>query len=231
MKDIEYVKSYKEKELRHYVVAYLLIAIASVGFNAESLNSDAIAFASLLQMVIVDILVGAACVLVVVLNELWSDKVKNKLVYGELPSNTVFTDIANNTIDATGFDVDIAKTIFADKAFVAAAKQTAEWDVLLRKCKDAGRGNVIESERLQLMTRDICMGTVSLLIMTIAVVIILAVWKCSILFAVKMLWVPTLYLIIMLVITRVAAINRARRFVAMVIKNAVQDSIEGGTSK
>ena len=33
MADIEYVKNYKEKELRQYVLAYLLFTIASIGFQ------------------------------------------------------------------------------------------------------------------------------------------------------------------------------------------------------
>ena len=33
MSDIKFVKDYREKELRQYVLAYLLITVAFVGFN------------------------------------------------------------------------------------------------------------------------------------------------------------------------------------------------------
>ncbi len=223
MQNIEYVKNYKEKELRQYVTAFLLVAVASVGFQTQLAGDDVASLLSLVQMVIIDILIGAICVLVFVLNELWSDKAKTRIAYRELPSDTVFADIAGNKLDATGFDLDKAKVMFAELSAAPPAKQTAEWNVLLRKSRDDEGGNVVEAERLQLMTRDICMSTFSLLIMTVIAVIVLAVWRNNMYEAINTLWLPIVYLLVMMVITRKAAQNRARRFVALVIKNAVQD--------
>lgn len=223
MQNIEYIKSYKEKELRQYVIAYLFVAVASVGFQMQITDDCVTSLATLFQMIIIDILIGAICILVFVLNELWSDKLKTKLVYSKLPSDTVFSDIVDNKLDATGFDLDKAKVMYANLSTASPAKQTSEWNILLRKSRDDGRNNVVEAERLQLMTRDICMSTFSLLIMNIVAIVILAIWKNNIYLAINTLWIPVLYLLVMMVITRIAARNRAERFIALVIKNAVQD--------
>jgi hypothetical protein len=88
MADIEYVKNYKEKELRQYVFAYLLITIASVGFHTvtefqvSGININALI--SIFHMIMTGVLIGAICVLVMIFNEIWSDKMKTKLVLHEV---------------------------------------------------------------------------------------------------------------------------------------------------
>lgn len=226
MSNIEYVKNYKEKELRQYVIAYLLIAVASVGFQTQVVCNEVTSLTSFFQMLITDVLIGAICVLVFVFNELCSDRIKSKLVYGKLPSDTVFSDIAENKLDATGFELEKARVMYAELSTAPAAKQTAEWNVLLRKSRDDERGNVVEAERLQLMTRDICMSTLSLLIMTVVTIVVLAIWKRSLYTAIITFWLPVAYLLFMLIITRISARNRVKRFVSIVIKNAVQDNIK-----
>lgn len=173
-------------------------------------------------MIAIDTLAGAICALVFVLNELWSDKSKRRIVYKNMPSDTVFSDIASGKIDAAGFDLAKAQEMYAYLSAAPANRQTAEWNDLLRKCKDAGRGNVIEAERMQLMTRDICMSTISLLIMTIVVLLILTFIYSNVLIPIKMLYIPLIYLVIMLFVTKRAAKSRADRTAVLVIKNAVQ---------
>ena len=230
MANIEYVKNYKEKELRQYILAYLLVAIAAVGFQTiNGLQSQIISSATnvmipVLQMIMTDIFIGAICVLVVIFNEIWPDSAKTKLVYWRLPSDTVFTKISTGKIDTTGFDLDKARSIYAHLFSATAEKQTSEWNLLLRKCRDADRSNVVEAERMQLMTRDLCMSTVSLLIMNLVAAGILAVLNSSIYFSFKMLGLPIAYLVVMLIVTRFAAQNRANRFLSLVIKNNVQDN-------
>ena len=221
----EYIKDYKYKELKQYVLAYLLITIASVGFYTKANVETANLLSSLFNMVAIDVLLGAICTLVFVLNELWSDKTKTKIVYREMPSDTVFSKIASGKIDATGFDLIKAQSMYSHLSDTTANRQTSEWNGLLKKSRDAGRGNVIEAERLQLMTRDICMSTVSLLIMTFIVLIVLIIISSNAWNPIKMLGIPIAYLIAMLFLTRVAARSRANRFVALVVKNDVQNSI------
>jgi hypothetical protein len=217
------MKSYKDKELRQYILAYLLIAVASIGFQTFLANDKALSLDSLFQMAMTDILVGAISILVVILNEMWSDRVKIKIIYWRLPSNSVFTDIMNGKIDSTGFDLDKAKETYAHLSNASANKQTAEWNKLLRKSKEDERGNVLDAERMQLMTRDICLTTISLLILNLCAVVVLAIIKGSICSASIMLGLPIVYLATMLAVTRTAAKSRAKRLVCLVLKNDVQD--------
>ena len=213
--NVEYIKDYKYKELKQYVLAYLLIAVASVGFYVKD-TIGAVGLLSALSSMI------AICALVFILNEFWPDKVKQQIIYKDMPSDTVFTDIASGKIDAAGFDLAKAKEMFAHLSNAPANQQTAEWNDLLRKCKDAERGNVIDAERMQLMTRDICMSTISLLVMTLIAFGVLAVAYMSLVTAIKILYIPLVYLVIMWFVTKKAAKSRANRIVVLVIKNAVQ---------
>jgi hypothetical protein len=228
MSDIEYVKNYKEKELRQYVLAYLLITIATVGFQTavelQVSESYTNVMTLIFKMIMTDVFIGAICVLVMIFNEIWPDNMKTKLVYGQLPSNTVFSRISNGKIDATGFDLDKAKVIYAHLFSASAAKQTVEWNNLLRKCRDSGYNNVVEAERMQLMTRDICLSTISLLIVNVVAVVVFAIVNKNICISMKMLGIPIVYLVVMLIITKIVSRNRANRFLSLVIKNNVQDN-------
>lgn len=217
----EYIKDYKYKELKHYILSYFLIVVASVGLCARGSIDDSNLLSSLINMVAIDVLVGAICTLVFVLNELWSDKSKTKIIYRGMPSDTVFSDIASGNIDATGFDLVKAQRMYAHLSDATANQQTAEWNKLLGKSRDAGYGNVIEAERLQLMTRDICMSTISLFIMTLIALVALEIVSTNKWDPLKMLAIPIAYLVVMFFVSRAAAKSRASRFVTVVIKNDV----------
>ena len=200
----EYIKDYKYKELKQYILAYLLITVASVGFYIKNTIDAGELLPALFSMIAIDTLAGAICALVFILNELWSDKSKRQIIYKTFPSDTVFADISSDKIDATGFDLAKAKDMFAHLSKASANQQTAEWNVLLRKCK------------------DVCMSTISLLVMTLIALLILAISYTSIMTAINILYVPLIYLIVMLFVTKKAAQSRANRVVALVIKNIVQ---------
>lgn len=221
----EYIKDYKYKELRQYIISYLLITIASVGFCTRATIGNLDWYSSLFNMIAIDVLVGAICTLVFVLNELWSDKSKTRLVYRQMPSDAVFSDIASGKIDATGFDLETAQKMYGHMADAPANLQTAEWNKLLQKSRISEMGNVIEAERLQLMTRDICMSTISLFIMTLAALVVLEIFSANKWDPIKMFIIPLVYLLVMFFTSRAAARSRAKRFVAIVIKNDVQSGI------
>jgi hypothetical protein len=218
----EYIKNYREKELKQYVLAYLLIAIASVGFQSQIFTDNAVTFESLFKMFFTDIFVGAICVLVLVLNEIWPDKAKTKIIYKQMPSDTVFSDIVHNRLDSPGFDVEKAKVLYVHLDSASPNKQSAEWNLLLRSARVVEVGNVIEAERLQLMTRDVCMTNISLLIMNAIAIIVLAIVNCDFLLSLKLLGLPVIYLSVMYFVTKAAARTRAKRLVSLVVKNDVQ---------
>ena len=203
----------------------MLITIASVGFCTRATIGNLDWYSSLFNMIAIDVLVGAICTLVFVLNELWSDKSKTRLVYHQMPSDAVFSDIASGKIDATGFDLETAQKMYGHMADAPANLQTAEWNKLLQKSRISEMGNVIEAERLQLMTRDICMSTISLFIMTLAALVVLEVFSVNKWDPIKMFFIPLVYLLVMFFASRAAARSRAKRFVAIVIKNDVQSGI------
>lgn len=71
---------------------------------------------------------------------------------------------------------------------------------------------------MQLMTRDICISTLSLLILTLLTVAIFTALKPDGQEYWRIFAVPVLYLSVMFFVTKVAAKNRARRFVELVIR-------------
>lgn len=107
--NVEYIKDYKYKELKQFVLAYLLIAVASVGFYIKDTIGAVGLLSALSSMIAIDTLAGAICALVFILNEFWPDKVKQQIIYKDMPSDTVFTDIASDKIDAAGFDLAKSK--------------------------------------------------------------------------------------------------------------------------
>ena len=218
----EYIKDYRDKELKQFVIAYFLVTVAAVGFYTLSSTKAIGILSALSEMITIDILIGAISVLVIIFNELWSDKAKTRIVYKKMPSDSVFSEIVTGKVDATGFDLEKAKTLYLHLSKASANKQTAEWNLMLKKSRDEQRGNVIEAERMQLMTRDMCVSTVSLLIMNLVVLLLLTIVLGHVGAAIKVLGIPLTYLIAMFFITRGAARNRARRFVMLVIKNDVQ---------
>ena len=231
MSDLEYVKSYKDKELRYYIFAYLLISIASIGFHAiaeiqTSVScSDTSLQVILLRMVMADIFISAICILVVIFNEVWPDSAKIKLLYWKLPSDTVFTRIFAGKMNASGINIDRARIMFAHLQSASPTKQTTEWNIYYRKCREANQKNIDEALRMQLMTRDICLSTISLLIGNVVAIGALSLLHESFQIAFNMLGLPFVYLIVMLMITRIAANNRANRLTSLVIKNSVQDDM------
>ena len=78
----EYIKDYKYKELKQYILAYLLITVASVGFYIKNTIDAGELLSALFSMIAIDTLAGAICALVFILNELWSDKSKRHCFRG-----------------------------------------------------------------------------------------------------------------------------------------------------
>lgn len=219
---LSYVKDYKDKELRQYITVYFLVAVGSAGAYALSSPRDLGTLSMLLEIITIDFFLGALSVLVIILNELWSDKAKAKIVYKVLPSETIFSKIAKGEVDASDFDLEKAREKFSCLAQASGNKQSAEWNLLLHKSKDNKRGNVIEAQRMQLMTRDMCVSTMSLFLVNMVACAIAAVLLGNICEAIKLFGIPLTYLAIMFFITREAARNRAQRLVMLVIKDSVQ---------
>jgi hypothetical protein len=226
MQNVEYIKGYQDKILRQYVAAYYLIVIASIGFQTYASNNGISSLSAFFQMLVTDLFVGGLCALVFVFNELWPDRLKSKLTYGNLPSDTVFTKMMDGKLDMAGYDSEKAKSLFGCYANERADKQTSEWNLLLRQSQERGEGNVLGAERLQLLTRDIFMSTISLSILTIVGIVIISIWRQTLIEVISVFAFPLIYLGALIVITRIAAKSRADRFASLVLKNAVQNTMQ-----
>ena len=123
MKD-HYVKDYKEKELRQFILAYLLITVASIALHTDFSADNADLLDTLLKMAAMDIWVSGLSVLVVILNEIWPDAMKTKIVYGSMPSDTIFSEIAAGKRSFC-FDLDAAKEKYKDLGWDTIATQQA----------------------------------------------------------------------------------------------------------
>lgn len=146
MKD-HYVKDYKEKELRQFILAYLLITVAAIALHTDFSADNADLLDTLLKMAAMDIWVSGLSVLVVILNEIWSDAMKTKIVYGSMPSDTIFSEIAAGK-GPFCFDLDAARAKYKDLSTLQPDKQSAEWYKLLHAGREAECGNVIEGQRM-----------------------------------------------------------------------------------
>lgn len=222
----DYIKDYKEKELRLFIASYMLISVATIALYVMKSNEIIEVFPVLLELVTLDVVVGVACTMVYIVNEIWTYTAKNKLVYKTLPSNTIFSDLISGKILIPGIDMEKAKNQYRKLSEANGEIQTMEWNKLLAKSRKKEYGNVIEAERQQLLTRDICVSSVSLLIINLLTILIMSVVFGNVLKSIIIFGVPELYLAVMYVLSRRAANNTAKHFVYMVIKNDVIESLE-----
>lgn len=226
-----YIKDYREKELKFYILAYLLVSLAAIAFYVRQSLGLAEFVPLIVEMIPLDLIAGVASILVFLLNDLWSDEAKTTIVYKSKPSDTIFSDIAEGKITTSEFDIEIAKQQYFRLAKAKKTAQTMEWNRLLKKSRKSERGNVIEAERQQLLTRDLCISSVSLLIINLVVIVVMSVVFGSFINAIKAFGVPALYIAVMFLLTKAAAKNKANRLVILVIKNDVIDNLDENNSK
>lgn len=222
----DYIKDYRDKELRQYILATFLVLSASIGLGMLELLDKSISFSALLEILSFEILEGAICILVSIFTELWGNKAKIHIVYSHFPSDTIFTEIENGTIYSLDYDTSKAKTKYRDLSNKSREQQTETWNKMLLKARKDNVGSVIEAERSQLLTRDLCITTLTLFVANIFMIIISAVIGGSFLNALKLFSVSFVYLLIMFLATRIVANSKAKRLICLVIKNDLLSEAE-----
>lgn len=93
-----------------------------------------------------------------------------------------------------------------------------EWNKLLYNARKAEIGSVIEAERSQLLSRDLCLSTLTLFILNVICMIVIAIFRYSFLKALMLFAIPLGYLFVMFFVLRRVARNKAKRLVSLVIK-------------
>ena len=209
------LKSYRENEIKWYILAYLLL---SVSINTPELvtSADIDLITKVEKLFVSALLSGVICSLAFVFDSLYSRNIKDVLLYlgfTKAPGSTVFTRIQNKKLKDTHFEISTGVTYYNRiiSSLPAQKKQrrqfeNAKWyEIYSRHKKDDSINSV---HRDFLLCRDLYIATISMTILTsIAMVTKLIIFN----------WIQIGYLLILLLITNIAAHNKAHRYVNTVI--------------
>ena len=214
----DYIKDYKHKELRQYILAFFLIVVSSIGLMAYDSIQPEKYYEYAISIISMDLLQGAVCILVMIFIEMPSNTTKNRMVYGKLPSDTVFSDIKFGKFKTTDFDIPIAQKKYQTHVSKSESQQTMEWNKILFNARKAESGSIIEAERSQLLSRDLCLSTLTLFILDIICLIVIVISKNTFFETLKLFAIPLGYLFVMFFVLQHVAKNKAKRLVSLVIK-------------
>jgi hypothetical protein len=209
------LKTYWENELKWFIWAYLLFVI---GVNNPELfnNPDVETLTKIFNLFTSAIISGVICSLAFVFDSLYTSALKDVLVFfrrSKVPGATVFTRIKNGKMKDVRFDT--AKAFQKYESIISGIPleeklkgkyENAEWYKLYSKNRDVTA--VLSVHRDSLLCRDLYITTISLAVLTGAMM------------AVRLLlfnWILLGYLLVMLILTNIAAHNKAHRFVNTVI--------------
>lgn len=221
------LKDYREKELRWYILANILILLLMQGiFRVDSIDSyfESIKIISkLLRLVTLSTFIFC---FILVTESLFPSNLKFTLLYFgvfHLPGETIFTEIKNNPHDkrftkeqANNKYKDIYDTMPTDKK-EKYIYENSKWYSLYTKYRDI---NMIEfSNRDYLLCRDIYISNITLIVLYL----ITTFWFQIITFDYEYLF----YLLFMLIITNIGTQQKGRRFAYNVIALDLQDTIKG----
>jgi hypothetical protein len=209
------MKDYRDKEIKWYILAYLFLVIGSASPEfISSANADW--FSIIDELLSSSLLAGAICTLAFVLDCLYTANAKENLLFlgvTTLPGKTIFTRISEGKVKDIRFKNEDAQAIYSKiiDGLPSDEKErklyeNAEWYSLSRKHERDQRVNT--AHRDYTLARDLYTTTITLLALT---VVGMAVGLIG------FSWILIGYLLIMLVITNVAAHFRAHRFVNSVI--------------
>lgn len=215
------LKNYRDNELKWFILAYLFLTIGSG--NPDVINGTGIETLSKIENLISTSLIsGAICSLAFVIDSLYSQKIKNALLYlgfTKMPGTTIFTRIKSGTLNDVRFE-----TVQAQKKYETiinnipenkskSGYENAKWyKIYVLHKEDSAISSV---HRDFLLCRDLYITTISLAVLTVIAM------------AVKLIsfsWILLGYLLAMAMITNCAAHNKAHRFVNTVIAVNVASS-------
>jgi hypothetical protein len=209
------MKSYRDSEIKWYVLAYLFLLIAVSSPNLLSVDHvDPIT--KIEKLFSSALLAGAICTLSFVFDCLYTTKAKEILLFlgfTKMPGKTVFTRIAQGRLKDIRFDIQRAQSRYKDilAAIPVGSKDKGKyendiWYGLSRKYKDDDM--VKAAHRDFLLCRDLYTTTITIFILTAAAMLFRLL---------QFNWIPIGYLCIMLLLTNLAAHFKAHRFVNNVI--------------
>lgn len=209
------MKDYREKELKWYIIAYLLLLIGIRNF--ESMPTDNTAWLNGIESLLSSALLGGVvCVLSFVFDCLYTSEEKEFLLFlrfTTMPGKTIFTRIAQGKAKDIRFENSTAQERYQeiignlppDKK-EKRNYENAKWYALSLEHEENPR--VSNAHRDFLLCRDLYITTITMLILTGA-----GMFAKIIQFD----WIPIIYLAALLLLTNLAAHAKAHRFVNSVI--------------
>lgn len=208
------LKNYRDNELKWFILAYLFLVIGSG--NPNVIKDTGIEVLSKIESLISTALIsGAICSLAFVIDSLYSQKIKDALLYlkiTKMPGTTIFTRIKSGTLKDARFETiqaqrkyeAIINNIPANKS--KSGYENAKWYKIYVLYKEDSAISSVHRDFL--LCRDLYITTISLVVLTVIAMIIKLI---------PFSWILLGYLLTMAIITNCAAHNKAHRFVNTVI--------------
>jgi len=208
------LKNYRENELKWYILAYLLLVVGVA--NPQLLQVTDVDWISKIEKLVLSALIsGVIATLSFVFDSIFSNTTKDVLIYlgfTKRPGSTMFSRIKKGKTIDNRFDTAVAKVKYKsiiDGIATAEKKKIYEnsnWYSIYYKHKSDV--SVESTHRDYLLCRDLYITTVSMLLLTGAVMA-----TCLIAFS----WILIGYLLIMLFCLNIATHIKAHRFTNTVI--------------
>lgn len=216
---MEDLKNYRDKELKSYLIAQVLIF-------AYFYSADITAFLTnwkvgLVQFISSTLLSSSLCIFTYVIDAMFGDKVKSKLLFliSRLPGEKIFTKIKKKDFDVRYSSKEAQKKyseIYNNMPTEKEEKykyENVHWYKIYSHCRVETM--IRKSHREYLMCRDIYTSTLIILLLYFLLVIIspqIAFSKMYLIFQ-----------LVVIVVTNIAARQKASRFVENVIASDMDD--------
>jgi hypothetical protein len=223
---MENLKDYREKELKYYAVANILILLLLLGNLQFQVDITTInVFTTIINILEMAFISGTIFVFTFLSDSLFPSVLKEKLVFYRVPGETIFSNLKEKHTDKR-FTWEQAKEIYKsvydnlpENKKEQYIYENSEWYKIYNKHRDVMMIKI--SNRDFLVCRDIYFTTIITIILYFVLVLIFKV----IIFDCKYIG----YLMCMLFISNIGTRNKAKRFVYNVISYDITNrkNIEG----
>ena len=219
------LKDYRKKEIPMLLLGNILVLLYFLKiFDVTQISKDNMEWINLIFTILNStILSSVLYIFTIVLDGIFSDKIKYKLLYlffGKMPGEVVFSEIKKNNKDIRFSYEDLYKNhpeIYDNMPSEIKAQrkyENKEWYKLLKKHQS--KDMVFQSHRDSLMLRDMYCNNILVLIMYLVLSGGFGVLKFSLHYII--------FVILLTVLLNIAARNKGKRFVYNVIASDMSGS-------
>ena len=219
------LKDYRKKEIPMLLLGNILVLLYFLKiFDVTQISKDNMEWINLIFTILNStILSSVLYIFTIVLDGIFSDKIKYKLLYlffGKMPGEVVFSDFLINNIHFRFSYEDLYKNhpeIYDNMPSEIKAQrkyENKEWYKLLKKHQSEDM--VFQSHRDSLMLRDMYCNNILVLIMYLVLSVGFGVLKFSLHYII--------FVILLTVLLNIAARNKGKRFVYNVIASDMSGS-------